>query len=40
MVDEEREKGSYTNFKRGVESFAHCKNTDTADKPPLKCSEV
>lgn len=40
IVDEEREKGCYTNFKRRVESFAHYKNTDTADKPPLTCSEV
>ncbi|CAH6798458.1 Replication protein A [Vibrio chagasii] len=40
IVDEEREKGCYTNFKRRVESFAHYKNTDTADKPPLKRSEV
>ncbi|CAH6835081.1 PriCT_1 domain-containing protein [Vibrio chagasii] len=40
IVDEEREKGSYSNFKRRVESFAHYKNTDTADKPPLQCSEV
>nr|WP_269147987.1 replication initiation protein [Vibrio coralliirubri] len=40
IVDEEREKGSYSNFKRRVESFARYKNTDTADKPPLQCSEV
>ncbi|CAH7052722.1 PriCT_1 domain-containing protein [Vibrio chagasii] len=40
IVDEEREKGSYSNFKRRVESFAHYKNTDTSDKPPLQCSEV
>ncbi|MFA0315034.1 replication initiation protein [Vibrio cyclitrophicus] len=40
IVDEEREKGSYTSFKRRVESFAHYKNTGTPDKPPLKCCEV
>ena len=40
IVDEEREKGSYTNFKCRVESFAHVNNTNLVGKPSLPCSEV
>ncbi|SON51664.1 replication initiation protein [Vibrio tapetis] len=40
IVNEEREKGSYANFKRRVESFACYKNNNIVDKPPLACSEI